>query len=133
MFNYLAFINALFADEFNCTLCRNLLAQIEKQLKLILFSLRLQLNPGIACIAYLKQMHNQKTNTHEHINHIHRETTPVMKLNQNFILLIQHIYMGVFHSFLCMLFSSECLILAYVTIIQSGCLYPFSLLPSKIV
>jgi hypothetical protein len=31
----LGLIDALLADEFNCTLCRNLLAQIEKQLKLI--------------------------------------------------------------------------------------------------
>ena len=34
--NYWAFINALLVDEFNCTLCRNLLAQIEKQLNLTL-------------------------------------------------------------------------------------------------
>jgi hypothetical protein len=32
--------------------------------------------------AYSKQMHDQKTNIHEHINIIHRETTPAMKLNQ---------------------------------------------------
>jgi hypothetical protein len=32
-------INALYADEFNCTLCRNVLAQTEKQLKLILLFL----------------------------------------------------------------------------------------------
>jgi hypothetical protein len=31
-------INALYVDEFDCTLCRNLLAQTEKQLKLILIS-----------------------------------------------------------------------------------------------
>jgi hypothetical protein len=32
-------LNALYAEEFNCTLCRNLLAQNEKQLKLIFLSL----------------------------------------------------------------------------------------------
>jgi hypothetical protein len=57
------------------------------------------LNPEITCTTYTKQMHNQKTNIHEHINNLHRETTPAMNLNQNFILLIQHLYMGVLHNF----------------------------------
>jgi hypothetical protein len=39
-------------------------------------------NPEITCTAYSKQMHTKETNILEHINNIHRETTPVMKLNQ---------------------------------------------------
>jgi hypothetical protein len=48
-------INALYADEFDCTLCRNLLAQTEKQLKLIHFSLRLQETSEITCTTYSKE------------------------------------------------------------------------------
>jgi hypothetical protein len=41
-------------------LCRNLLAQIEKQLKLIISLSDFSLNPERTCTAYSKKMHNQK-------------------------------------------------------------------------
>jgi hypothetical protein len=39
-------------------------------------------NSEISSIAYSKQLHDQKESIHEHINIIHRETTPTIKLNQ---------------------------------------------------
>jgi hypothetical protein len=43
---------------------------------------RFQINYEITYTAYSKKMHTKKTNIREHLNNIHRETTPVMKLNQ---------------------------------------------------
>ena len=136
MFNYWAFINALYADEFNCTLCRNLLAQTEKQLKLILSSLRLQLNLWNLKHNIFKQMHDQKTNIHEHINNIHRETTPAMRLNQRLSSINSKTSVhGCSSQILCLfsLRAPEWMILNYFTMYKWGCLYPFSLSDSKTV
>ena len=43
-------------------------------------------------------MHDQKANIHEHINNIHRETTPAMKLNQRLSSIDSNLYMGVLHT-----------------------------------
>jgi hypothetical protein len=56
-------------------------------------------NPEITCTAYTKQMHTKKTYIQEHINNIHRETTPDMKLNQRLSSINSNLYMGVLHKF----------------------------------
>jgi hypothetical protein len=87
-----------------------------------------RLKHEITCTAYTKQMHNKKK-TFMSITSIHREITQTMKLNQSFLLLIQYLYMGVLHTILYLLFSSECF--DDVTMYKGGCLYLFSLLDFK--
>jgi hypothetical protein len=66
-------INALYADEFDCTLCRNLLAQTEKQLKLILVFLPDFESTMKSCTQHIKQRHNKKQICNSIISTTHRE------------------------------------------------------------
>jgi hypothetical protein len=48
---------------------------------------------------YQSNCMTRKQNIHEHINIIHRETTPTMKLNQRLYSINSNLYMGVLHRF----------------------------------
>jgi hypothetical protein len=75
-----------------------------------------------------KCIQREQTFIQEHISNIHRDTTPVMKLNQGFLLLIQSVH-GCFPQVLCLLFFSECLIISGVMLqcTKEGAYIPFSL------
>ena len=115
---------------FDCTPCKNLLAQIEKQLKLIPSPLQTSGWNMKSHTQHIKANVWQEANIHEHINNIHRETTQTMNLNQNFLLLIQMPVHGCSsqYSLIALLFSW---MLDNVTMYKGGCLYSVSLSSSK--